>query len=222
MSFLCSYLSLASYIKEAMGKKRDAKSQSKRNKSVTSPTISKWNKREDIEFDEEDACNYQPQLLSNAFLTSFHVVHEGRDRVLLDGGEDQDSEGDLQNEVFALKGISSDQLDTDEEVTDDDNEQAPQPTKSHSKQKPKGKSTVKTVDEPPETSSESEDQGESWGRKKSAYYSTNAAAIDSDDEETQRLEEIEVRRLQTKAREQLDEEDFGLTDAPRMTLLDEE
>jgi U3 small nucleolar RNA-associated protein 3 len=58
---------------------------------------------------------------------------------------------------------------------------------------------------------------ESWGRKKSVYYSTNAAQIDSDDEEAQKLEEAEVLRLQAQARDALDEADFGLFDAPSLS-----
>jgi len=78
------------------------------------------------------------------------------------------------------------------------------------KKKPK-KAPAETDGDASEGDRESE-QEESWGRKKSVYYSTNAAQIDSDDEEAQKLEEAEVLRLQAQARDALDEADFGLFD----------
>jgi U3 small nucleolar RNA-associated protein 3 len=59
---------------------------------------------------------------------------------------------------------------------------------------------------------ESEEEEESWGRKKSAYYSSNAAELDSEDEEANELEEQEARRIQTKARDAMQDDDFGLAD----------
>lgn len=53
---------------------------------------------------------------------------------------------------------------------------------------------------------------ETWGRNKSAYYSSNAADVESDDEEANELEEQEAKRLQAKAREVMVEDDFGLHD----------
>jgi U3 small nucleolar RNA-associated protein 3 len=53
---------------------------------------------------------------------------------------------------------------------------------------------------------------ESWGRKKSAYYSSNAAELDSEDEEANELEEQEAKRIQTKARDAMLDDDFGLAD----------
>jgi len=79
------------------------------------------------------------------------------------------------------------------------------------KKKPK-KAPAETDGDASEGDRESEHE-ESWGRKKSVYYSTNAAQIDSDDEEAQKLEEAEVLRLQGQARDALDEADFGLFDA---------
>lgn len=51
---------------------------------------------------------------------------------------------------------------------------------------------------------------ETWGTKKSSYYSANDAHFDPEDEEANELEDKEARRLQTKAREGMDDEDFGL------------
>jgi U3 small nucleolar RNA-associated protein 3 len=59
---------------------------------------------------------------------------------------------------------------------------------------------------------ESSEEEETWGRKKSAYYSSNAAEIESDDEEAIELEEQEAKRLQSKFRETLTDNDFGLDD----------
>ena len=80
-----------------------------------------------------------------------------------------------------------------------------QPKKSKGK---KGKPT-----EPSESNdSDNSDEEETWGRNKSAYYSSNAAELDSEDDEANELEEQEARRLQAKAREHMGEGDFGLGD----------
>jgi len=57
-----------------------------------------------------------------------------------------------------------------------------------------------------------ESEEESWGRKASAYYSSNAAQIESDDDEALELEENEAIRLQAKALDGMDDNDFGLND----------
>ena len=85
-----------------------------------------------------------------------------------------------------------------------------------SKKKKLKKASAEPDDDASEDDRENERE-ESWGRKKSAYYSTNATQIDSDDEEGQKLEEAEVLRLQAQARETLDEADFGLFDAPSLS-----
>lgn len=54
------------------------------------------------------------------------------------------------------------------------------------------------------------EEEEAWGTKKSAYYSANDAHFDSEDKEANELEEKEARRLQMKAREGMEDEDFGL------------
>lgn len=66
-----------------------------------------------------------------------------------------------------------------------------------------------TVSDSDKDESDSEEE-ETWGTKKSAYYSANDAHFDSGDEEANELEEKEARRLQMKAREGMEDEDFGL------------
>ena len=79
------------------------------------------------------------------------------------------------------------------------------------KSKSKGKAKARAAPTSDASEEESEEE-ESWGHNKSAYYSSNAVELDSDDEEGNELEEQEARRLQAKAREALTEEDFGLRD----------
>lgn len=148
--------------------------------------IKRWNKASDIELDEEDQ------------------FHASRDKILLNGdGDNEDEDGD-EDEVFALEGVSdedSEEAEGDGE-DEDDGDEDPVVTKSKTKTKTK----LKKASSPSDTGSEDE----SWGRSKSAYYSSNAAQIDSEDEEANELEEQEARRLQVKARDAIHEDDFGL------------
>ena len=68
-------------------------------------------------------------------------------------------------------------------------------------------------DQPPfdDEDDESEEE-EGWGTKKSAYYASNAEQLESDDEEANELEEQEAKRLQSKARDAMADDDFGLGD----------
>ena len=146
-------------------------------------------------------------------------VHASRDRILLEGEDIGADDDEGEEEVFALKGIQS--LDSDEDADDmneeesqDDEENQLRPKVRASR---KGKAKVKP---PPESEGEEEGEGEeeeeeSWGRKKSAYYSSNAAELDSEDEEANELEEQEARRLQVKTRDVLADDDFGLADVAR-------
>ncbi|TFY78528.1 hypothetical protein EWM64_g5487 [Hericium alpestre] len=161
--------------------------------------MKRWNTAEDIPMDEEEE------------------FHANKDRILLDGGEYQgDDDGD-EEEVFALKGIpasDSDEEDEgqyeDEDDTEDVDMEEPAPAKSPKKSKAKAKARAKA--EISESEEEEEEEEESWGRSKAAYYSSNAAELESDDEETNELEEQEARRLQAKARDVMTEDDFGLGD----------
>ncbi|KIK91891.1 hypothetical protein PAXRUDRAFT_830462 [Paxillus rubicundulus Ve08.2h10] len=172
--------------------------------------IRQWNKPADIELDEEDQ------------------FHASRDRILLDGGNEYDEDGDGEEEVFALQGMSDDEdeyvyvyeeavgYDGKEGVEDtgeEEEEEEPQNKHSTSKHKAESKSkskpTFKTSKDTV-TSPQPDSEEETWGRSKGAYYSSNAAELDSDDEEANELEEQEALRLQAKARDDMGDDDFGL------------
>ncbi|KAJ7725531.1 hypothetical protein DFH07DRAFT_1002630 [Mycena maculata] len=116
-------------------------------------------------------------------------------------GGDDDSHDD---KVFGLD------LDVDEEMEDD--EPVP-PTKKTSKSK-------KSKPKPKESSDEESDEDEAWGRGRSAYYSSNAAQLDSDDEEGNELEEQEAERLQAKSHNAMADDDFGLDNVAETTVMD--
>ena len=133
------------------------------------------------------------------------LVHASRDKILLSEEEDVDDADE--DEVFALEGMSDEEVEEDEdgdevayaedEDVDDDH------VVKKSRKRSKSKKTLSS-------SSDTESEDETWGRSKSAYYSSNAAQIDSEDEEANELEEQEARRLQLKARDTIHEDDFGL------------
>lgn len=159
--------------------------------------LKRWNKRSDIEFDEEDQ------------------FHESRDKITLDEGSEEGEDDFGEEEVFALRGISDDDEDEAGEEVDglgDDSdvemEDERSPPKKQKVSKSKAKKAKKDASPLPV-----EEEEETWGRGKRAYYSSNAAEIGSDDEEAQEMEEQEARRLQTKAREGLVDGDFGLEEA---------
>jgi U3 small nucleolar RNA-associated protein 3 len=141
---------------------------------------------------------------------------------MLEGDGDDSSNDDLSNEVFSLKPQFQDTSSSDEHEpipaeTDETETEVVKPTKpaKSAKKSPKATSVLRA---PSASSSDTEVQDESWGRDKAAYYSTNVADIDSDDEDTRQLENAEVLRLQAQAREALGEEDFGFLDPPRVNL----
>ncbi|KAF7299044.1 hypothetical protein MIND_00852700 [Mycena indigotica] len=147
--------------------------------------VKKWNKASDIPLDDEDQ------------------FHAARDKILLDGDiEDEDLEGD-EEEVFGL-GIDDD--DDDESMGEE--EETPEAASALSTTKSKSKKSKKKKKEL--SSEDSEEEG--WGRGRSAYYSSNAAQLDSDDEQANELEEQEAIRLQAKARDAMQDFDFGLDD----------
>lgn len=98
----------------------------------------------------------------------------------------------------------------------DVDEHAAEPTKKTKSSKAKSKKKVAISS----SSEESESEEETWGRNKSAYYSSNAAQLESDDDEANELEEQEAKRLQGKARELMAEDDFGLEDPLEVTGID--
>lgn len=69
-------------------------------------------------------------------------------------------------------------------------------------------------------SEEEDSEEETWGRGKAAYYSSNAAQLESDDEEGHELEEQEAIRLQRKALEGMNDDDFGLNDKHEISHFD--
>ncbi|KAF8490792.1 Sas10 C-terminal domain-containing protein [Russula emetica] len=155
--------------------------------------INRWNTLEDIPMDEEDQ------------------FHASKDRILLEGEEaGADDDGD-EEEVFALKGIPSSESDEDEEDAyeeDDYDEDQPHPVSTSKGSNAKAKPPTESDDEEEQESEEEE----SWGRKKSAYYSSNAAELDSEDEEANELEEQEAKRIQAKTRDAMLDDNFGLAD----------
>lgn len=157
--------------------------------------------------------------------TLFVAVHASRDEILLDGDRYgiPDDDEDAEEEVFALKGIPADsdsddededaEMDNEEDLDEEDDAlDLPSPKKSSkSKTAPKSKSQPGFASDEDEEGDE-EEEDESWGRSKAAYYSSNAAELDSEDEEAHELEEQEAKRLQAKARENMTDADFGLGD----------
>lgn len=152
----------------------------------------------------------------------FVLVHASRDEILLDGDRYgiPDDDEDVEEEVFGLKGIPADSDSDDEEDEDaemDDEEDLDEEELPSTKKSSKSKTTPKSKSQPGFASDEDEEgdeeeEDESWGRSKAAYYSSNAAELDSEDEEAHELEEQEAKRLQAKARESMTDADFGLGD----------
>ncbi|KAJ7644052.1 Sas10 C-terminal domain-containing protein [Roridomyces roridus] len=155
--------------------------------------VKKWNKSSDIPLDEEDQ------------------FHASRDQILLDGEQDDGDDIGDDDEVFAMD--LDDDEDEEEDVEDDDNEDMPAPSKKASKSK-KAKPKPKT-----EASDEDSDEDQGWGRGRSAYYSSNAAQLESDDEEGNELEEQEAKRLQAKSRDAMTDNDFGLAAVGEDTVI---
>ncbi|KAJ7459761.1 Sas10 C-terminal domain-containing protein [Mycena latifolia] len=158
--------------------------------------LKKWEKATDIPLDEEDE------------------FHASRDQILLAGNQlGGDDDGD-EDEVFGL-----DLDDEEEEIEDDeDAEDGDEAMPTTKKKKPKSK---KSKPQTKASSDEDSDDDEAWGRGRSAYYSSNAAQLDSDDEEGNELEEQEAKRLQAKARDAMDDDDFGLDDVVEPITMDE-
>jgi U3 small nucleolar RNA-associated protein 3 len=126
------------------------------------------------------------------------------------GGEDDGDE----DEVFGLQGLEPDEDDDGDEAIEMGEGDDKEPTEDTRSQKKKAKKLKKK--EQDSESSSSEEEEETWGKAKNAYYSSNAAQLESDDEEGNELEEQEARRLQGKMREDMAEGDFGLDDTPNL------
>ncbi|KAF5382522.1 hypothetical protein D9615_002950 [Tricholomella constricta] len=158
--------------------------------------VTKWNRASDVPMDEED------------------LFHASRDKVLLDGDNNYEDDGD-DDEVFALKGLDEEEDEEVDVVMDEDEEERALEEEKTSRKKGKDDISKKKKKKNAESSEEeeSEDEEETWGRSKSAWYSSNAAQLESDDEEGNELEEQEAKRLQSKMREEMEDADFGLDDA---------
>ncbi|KIJ55354.1 hypothetical protein M422DRAFT_239973 [Sphaerobolus stellatus SS14] len=169
--------------------------------------ISKWVTRDDIVGDEEDD------------------FHSKRDQILLTGGANEGDEdwGAGDEEVFGLDlDDSSDQGDDEEhddeqEDEDDDELGAEEPKKESKSRKESKKFKKKDSSPPPSEGGSDSEEIESWGKKKSAYYSSNADILalkegEEDEDEAYEMEEQEAKRLQAKMRDGMDDGDFGLDD----------
>lgn len=129
----------------------------------------------------------------------------------MDGGNFSGEDDGDDDEVFALKGLESDGDDEGDDAIETDEYDDEEPVEDVRMQGKKPKKSKKTKLDSEASSSEEE---ETWGKAKSAYYSSNAAQLESDDEEGNELEEQEAKRLQGKMREDMAEGDFGLDDMP--------
>jgi U3 small nucleolar RNA-associated protein 3 len=206
----------------SMVRKRGSKSKNESRKprgvNRSEASITKWNDISDIPLDEEEQCTFCLGLKKQPLI--IWSDHASRDKILLEGEQEYEDDMD-EDEVFALKGIpASDSEEEDEDMQEEDEgeemdiEDAPSTSKkSTSKKKSKKKA---------EESEQSESEEETWGKGKSAYYASNEAQLESDDEEALALEEQEAKRLQAKAREDMVDADFGLEDILEVETREDE
>ncbi|KAF8587581.1 hypothetical protein K439DRAFT_810748 [Ramaria rubella] len=163
--------------------------------------MKKWVRSEDIEGDDLDK------------------FHSTRDRILLEGEDFEGEEewGDGEEEVF---GLGLDDESEDDEETDGEGDALSQEDVEESTSAVPGKSkktkkSAKKTDSSSLPSGSDSEESESWGRTKSAYYASNAGLLadkegEEDEEEANEMEEQEARRLQTRMRDTMVDEDFGL------------
>ncbi|EMD40075.1 hypothetical protein CERSUDRAFT_92569 [Gelatoporia subvermispora B] len=195
-----------------MVRRRDSKGKGPKSKprgfNPKDSKLDRWERAEDIPLDVEDQ------------------FHASRDKILLEDDDVGGSDDGDEDEVFALKGMpddsEEDDEDRDEEFEDGDDhlEELQEPRERSKKAKKKAKKGKAA--ESSESSDEESEEEEGWGWKKSAYYSSNAAQLDSEDEEANELEEQEAKRLQAKARDTLADDDFGLGDAVEVTVEEDD
>lgn len=160
--------------------------------------------------------NLQYRVLSTLFM-EYNTVHASRDHVLLDGeGRYGDEDEDMDEEVFALKGMEEDDSEDDMAMYEDEEDEDEPTAPVEKKKKKKGSKSKKADVSSEEEEGESEEEEETWGKGKHAYYADNADELESDDEEANEMEEQEARRLQLKSREDLEDADFGLDDNPEV------
>lgn len=154
------------------------------------------------------------------------IVMFKRDQIMFNPQDESDEDMDVGDEVMAIRGRPSG-MDEDEVDYDDDEAEGEVdgPTPKGRKEKPKkdvakgrfGKAIPDSDDSESGSSGSESEEEEGWGRQ---YYAMPSARrekqkedeYDERREEDRELEEREVRRLQRKARENLDADDFGLED----------
>lgn len=138
------------------------------------------------------------------------LFHQSRDEIQL-GGYSDETEEDEDDEIFPLKNSKNPWIGGHIDNSPESDIVAEASVHSVTRkssgkperyQSPTGASVESTGDE----------DEESWGTKKAAYYSTNAGALEDEDGENQELFLRETLRLQIKARSLLATEDFGLED----------
>ncbi|KAH8824904.1 Sas10 C-terminal domain-containing protein [Flagelloscypha sp. PMI_526] len=167
-------------------------------------SVKKWEKYTDIPMDDEDE------------------FHSSKDKILLDDADDEIDPYGNEDEVFSLKGVpgpneSDDEDDDEQQDSDVSMEEAPKKSSKKSSQRKKKKSKQDLSESEQESSEE-----EHWGKSKSVYYNSNAAELDSDDEEGQELELQENRRIQAKHLSSLTDEDYGLEGISELSLNDDD
>ena len=177
---------------------------------------SRWTRKTNVRFPRVLCVHTLTKACLCSALPYKQTVHANKDRILLDGGEMEYDEDDFgaEDEVFALNGVDSSSEgeggDGDQAGEDDMMDVGEGPSTSRPANGVKVKQTKAREPDSDSGEDEGESEEETWGTKKSAYYSANDAHFDSEDEEANELEEKEARRLQMKAREEMRDEDFGL------------
>ncbi|KAJ1679864.1 something about silencing protein 10 [Spiromyces aspiralis] len=122
--------------------------------------------------------------------------HEGRDKVLLDYDEAlQKEDSDSEEEVFGIQG--GDSSDYTEEEEEDEVDSA------NNEDSESDGGFFEKDDEKEEIG-----KGASWGRDKSAYYDADVL-LETDDEQAEKEEEIEARKLQKEHLGDMNEKDFA-------------
>ncbi|KAH7913413.1 Sas10 C-terminal domain-containing protein [Hygrophoropsis aurantiaca] len=155
-------------------------------------SIKRWNTAADIELDDEDQ------------------FHASRDKILLEGEGPHDDEDGDEDEVFGLQGLSSSEDSELDDIEEDIGTREEALIQKKSKTSKVKSRTKGKKDASPSPEHDSEEDEETWGASKAAYYSSNAIQLESDDEEANELEEQEALRLQAKARDAMSDDDFGL------------
>lgn len=129
--------------------------------------------------------------------------------------DDEDNWENEEEEVFGL-GLDTGSEDDrgDAELSNEDESHSKEREPSVPKFK-KGKTSKRPAS--PSSSSTSGTEEETWGRKTSAYYASNNEELsrkkgEDDEDELNEMEEEEARKIQSRLKNLLLEEDYGLDD----------